>query len=333
MRIWFNRGFSLAPIAAAMRDADPTLEVFVSVGQNQPRYDGPSATLVEPEDSEAAYIDWVRETIAANAIDIFIPTRRRSLIAGAELDCRVELPAAIATLDLLDDKFAFAAAIAGTAYHLETRLITSSAALEQAIATFRETGPAGAKPCVKPRKGVNGHGFWRLTQDRPMSHLDNPDSRRITETLYIAAAAAAEKAGALEDLVLMEYLPGPEVSFDMLADKGVLLKFAARTKLPGGVQHIQTDHFLAPAAAALVERFALHGVVNAQFRRAADGSWKLLEINSRPAGGILYSEQVGCGLLADWSALLTGRKHAAQVSRPSIDTQIRLTTIAAQIAA
>lgn len=329
MRIWFNRGFSLGPIAAAMRAADPTLDVFTSVGQRLAYHAGPTGSWPEPDidkDDDAAYVDWARERIAANRIDVFIPTRKRGLFDGVEMGCRVELPAARATLDLLDDKFAFAESVKAEPYHLDTRLITSAAELTEGLAAF-------ATPCVKPRHGVNGHGFWRLMPDHPMSHLDDPVECRILDRLYLAAAVEAEAAGTFRELVLMDYLPGPEVSFDMLAHRGTLLKSVARTKFPGEVQHIQSDQPLTPIARDLVTRFGLHGLVNAQFRKAEDGSWRLLEINARAAGGSLYSEQVGAGLIADWAALLTGRKQPGDIRATAIDTQIRLTTAVTQIAA
>ncbi|MEO7692234.1 MAG: ATP-grasp domain-containing protein [Sphingomonas sp.] len=316
-----------------MRASDPVLEVFVSAGKLQPHREGPNATWIEPEGSEDDYLSWARGMISANRIDILIPTRKRSLLAGAGLECRVEVPASSDILTLLDDKFAFAARLEGEAYHLKTRLVSSADALAAAIASFAGSNPNGPAPCVKPRRGVNGQGFWQLLRDGPMSHLDDPDNRMILDRLYLAAVAAAEEAGTFQELVLMEYLPGPEVSLDILAHQGALLKLAARTKLASDVQRIQTGHFLASAASDLVGRFGLHGVINAQFRQADDSSWKLLEINARPAGGIVYSEQVGCGLLADWAALLTGRKRPEQISAAHIDTHIRLTTAITQIAA
>src|SRR3546814_9949564 len=86
-RIWFNRGFSLAPIAGLMRAADPTLDVFVSVSQQSVHYTGPTETWIdggdlEPDDKNG-YLDWVREMITVHEIDIFIPTRPRALIASA----------------------------------------------------------------------------------------------------------------------------------------------------------------------------------------------------------------------------------------------------------
>ena len=334
MRIWFNRGFSLAPIAALMRAADPALDVCISIGEFGPRHAGPSATWLDGGDSDpedvAAYLDWVRAMIAEQRIDLLIPTRRRKAIAGADMPCAVHLPATLPVLDLLDDKFAFAEAMAGEAWHLPTRVVSNSDELAAVLADW----PAdSAAPCVKPRRGVNGLGFWRLTDTKPLAHLNDPDRRKIRPDQYLAALRDQERIGAIDDIVVMPYLPGPEISFDMLCHRGALLKYAARTKLANGHQQIATRHRLEPAVAALVERFGLHGLVNCQFRRADDDSWKLLEINARPAGGVVYADQVGCHLVSDWGGLLTGRLTPEQIDRSIIDTEVSFATVARPLAA
>ena len=73
--------------------------------------------------------------------------------------------------------------------------------------------------------------------------------------------------------------------------------------------------------------------MNAQFRRAVDGTWKLLEINARPAGGVVYADQVGCRLVADWAGLLTGRLSADTVDRSVIDTEVAFSTVVQPVAA
>jgi len=62
-----------------------------------------------------------------------------------------------------------------------------------------------------------------------------------------------------------------------------------------------------------------------QFRRAGDGSWKVLEINARPAGGAVYAEQFGSRLVADWGGLLTGRLSPDEVDCTPIDLEIEFT--------
>src|SRR3546814_5513376 len=102
-----------------------------------------------------------------------------------------------------------------------------------------------------------------------------------------------------------------------------MLKYAARTKLGTGRQHIVSRHPLEDLVASIVAKFSLHGVVNAQFRRAEDGRWLLLEINARPAGGVVYADQVGCSLIADWAGLLTGRLTPDTNDRSEVNTADR----------
>ena len=332
-RIWFNRGFSLAPIAGLMRAADPELDVYVSVSSQSAHYVGPTATWIDggnvtPDDT-AGYIEWVRDIISTNDIDIFIPTRHRELIASADLPCRVHFPADVSTIAVLDDKFEFANATLGAEYHLPTYLVRSADDLENVLQNWAEEAP----PCVKPRHGVNGLGFWRFMDVPPLAHLHNPERRRICQQQYIAAVRDQEKCGRLDDIVVMPYLPGPEISFDILADHGNMLKYAARLKLGSGHQHIVSQHPLEQIVEALVRKFQLHGVVNAQFRRANDESWVLLEINARPAGGVIYADQVGCRLIADWAGLLTGRLAPETIDRTRVDAEVAFSTVVRPIAA
>ena len=313
-----------------MRAADPSLSVFVSVSPQSTHYPGPTETWIDGgsarDDDAAAYLDWVRESITEHQIDIFIPTRRRKALADAELPCRVHLPAPLAVLEILDDKYAFANALSGEAYHLPTYLIQSSDDLEALLARWPQSEGASG-PCVKPRKGVNGLGFWRLMEVSPLAHLQDSERRRIRPEHYLAALRDQETRGPIDDVVVMPYLPGPEISFDILADHGLMIKYAARTKLGAGHQHIVTRHPLEQTVETIVERFSLNGLVNAQFRRAADGTWALLEINARPAGGVVYADQVGCKLVADWAGLLTGRLTPSTIDRSKVDTEVTFSTV------
>lgn len=332
MRIWFNRGFSLASISQAMMSAEPGLEVFASVARGKPQHTGPVETWVEPETDPGNYLKWVQDKVAENAIDVLIPTHYRNTLRDAELPCRVEFPASQEVLKLLEDKFRFAEDLRAVEFHLETELVTSSAQLEAAIATFSERFGEAAIPCVKPRNGVNGFGFWKLIPDKPMAHLENPDAREIKADLYLAALCQQEASKPFRDMVLMEYLPGPEVSFDILAHHGRVVRYAARTKLTTGKQRIQTEHPLSAYAGQLVARYALNGVINVQFRKHMDGSWKVLEINARPAGGVVYAEAVGAGILAGWAGLLTGRLNADALEGTMIDTEISFETAVQRLA-
>lgn len=322
MRIWFNRGYSLASIAKAMLAANPSLEVLVSITPGQAVRPGPTATWIEPACDDEAYVVWTRAQIVEHGIDLLVPTRRRKLLASADLPCQVHMPTSAANLDLIEDKFAFSQALVGEPIQLPTEQITSADQLRWQLERFAQLHP-GAEPCVKPRFGVNGHGFWKLTDGSPSAHLMDPDAREMRRDLYLAAIEAGEKIGSFQPLVLMDFLPGPEVSFDVLAHEGALLKYVARTKQEKR-QRLQSRHPLGAAARDLVRRFNLHGLVNIQFRKDRAGDWRALEINARPAGGSTYSEPFGSRLIGDWGALLAGTMAPEDVALLDIYVEIEM---------
>lgn len=325
MRLWFNRGYSLAAIARAMRAADDELEVLVSTGFGKPVYAGPNQTFAEPDLAPEEYVEWVRAQIIEREIDIFVPTARREHFYNADLPCAVHFPCSEAVLAILENKHAFAQATEGLECHLPTLQAETADELEQQVAAFEEIYP-GLQPCVKPRNGVNGHGFWKLIDHSPAAHLLHPEYRNMRKDVFVHALRAQEAEHPISPLVIMGYLPGPEVSFDVLAHDGKILKSIARTKFDR-MQLIQSAHPLYEAAEQLVEKFDLHGVVNLQFRKAADESWKILEINARPAGGSTFAEEFGAGLLADWGGLLTGRLTPSDIEQPFLDIELeRVTT-------
>jgi hypothetical protein len=53
----------------------------------------------------------------------------------------------------------------------------------------------------------------------------------MRKEIFLAALRMQETDGPITPLVMMDYLPGPEVSFDLLASNGRILKYVARTKL------------------------------------------------------------------------------------------------------
>lgn len=325
MRIWFNRGFSLAPIAKAMKAEDGTLEVLVSTGEGRPVYEGPDETFVEPDLEPGDYVEWVRAQIVARRVDIFVPTRLREHFYGADLPCLVHFASSKNAFAIIEDKHAFAQATQHLECHLPTLQAETADDLAKEIEAFEAAYP-GLLPCVKPRKGVNGHGFWKLTDHSPAAHLLHPEFRNMRKDVFIQTLRMQEACEPIAPLVIMGYLPGPEVSFDVLAHAGKILKYVARTKFDQR-QLIQSDHPLERYAEVLVRQFGLHGVVNLQFRKAADESWKILEINARPAGGSVYAEEFGSRLLADWGGILTGRLKPSEIESSSLDLEISRTTV------
>lgn len=325
MRIWFNRGYSLAYIAQCMMSAVQDLEVIVSVGEGKPQYEGPTITFEEPDLEPAAYVEWVRERIADLGVDLFIPTKHRKQFYGTDLGCKVHFPCRKHALTVIEDKNAFADCVRQTPYHLPTTSATSVSTLRTALEVFRDVFPQG-QPCIKPQEGVNGHGFWKIVQNGdPADLLLHPEFRQIDEETLLAILALREKTAPIDPLVIMDYLPGPEVSVDVLSHEGKILKALARTKFYRH-QRVQSDHPLIEASREFVDMFKLHGVTNLQYRKASDGSWKILEINARPAGGSMNSENHGGAMIGDWARLLIGQAKPEDIQQPDIDLDIAINT-------
>ena len=321
MRTWLTRGYSLREIAAAMAAALPGHEVLASGAVAVPSTI--PGTIVEPDPvDDAGYLDFVRAAVRARGIDVLVPTRRAALLDRARdsLGCRVETAAPAATLELIHDKLTFAEALAGDPLLAPTLPVRSVAEFRAGLESFRERGiPA----CVKPARGVNGIGFLAFT-DRPrLAQLAEPELRETRPDAFAAALAEAEGDGSCPPHVLMEFLPGVEVSIDALAWHGRLLGHAARTKRSAELQALTTDHPLAIDVARLATRFALHGLVSVQFRLDARGTPRLLEINPRPAGGCTFAEAAGCGLVAAWARLLVGEIGPDEVRVPRVAALLR----------
>jgi len=321
MRIWFTRGFSLQAIGARVQDVLPGHELSISGTARRPgdRF----APVEEPGVcSEANYLAFVRATVARKAIDLIVPTRRAALLdrSRGSIACRVETAGTGASLDIINDKLAFAAALGDDPLLPTSFAVHGPDDFDRAIDWF---GARARTACIKPAKGVNGAGFQTLIEGDLLTQLAFPDRREIRPEIMRTALCRAEGNGTLEPQIVMEFLPGDELSFDALCWQGKLLKYAARTKLDEQVQTLVTRHGLERAVTALVDRFSLHGLVNVQFRHRVDGTPAILEINPRPAGGSVFSERAGAGLIADWARLLVGQVQACDVVSPDIAVTLR----------
>jgi hypothetical protein len=116
------------------------------------------------------------------------------------------------------------------------------------------------------------------------------------------------------DLMLMQYLPGPERSVDCLACDGELIRCVVRRKADGG-QWIEDNPAIEALARSLTARFRLNHLFNVQFRDAAGASY-LLEINARMSGGLPFACQGGVALPLWAIRLALGTVRAADIPKP-----------------
>jgi hypothetical protein len=160
--------------------------------------------------------------------------------------------------------------------------------------------------------GVFGVGFHVLVEKYDAYEaLMGGHGPAVGVEAFRTALASARKP---RRLLLMEYLPGPERSVDVLAHDGTLVTAIARRK-QRGFQVLETSGEAIEVARAIVARHRLNGLVNVQTRDGR-GTPRLLELNARMSGGLLYACASGVNL-PWWSvALALGLASVSDVTRP-----------------
>lgn len=329
MRVWFNRTFSSVYAAIGLiREADRAGRFHLIYSNANPHAAAARVAhqfMVEPTglDTEA-YIDWCLDFCREHRVDIFIPGKESTALAGrharfAAIGTRVLSAAAPAALELIHDKARFYAELDLPGAPLaETRLFENLAQFDAAYADLRQRYP---KLCVKPSKSVFGLGFSILDEERSSAalliagaqyHIGLADMRRGMQEL-----------GEFRTMLLMQYLDGHEYSVDCVGDQGRLVAAVARKKpmQAGRGQLIDMRQDILDACAKLAAGFGLNGCFNVQFRENGE-RLHLLEINPRMSGGIGMACVAGPNL--PWIALSGFADGFDQVLVPPVRNGIRV---------
>ncbi|MFL6656848.1 MAG: ATP-grasp domain-containing protein [Massilia sp.] len=293
MRVWFNRTFSSVHAAIALiREADTEGRFHLIYSNANPHATAARVAhefVVEPTGVNGeAYLQWCLDFCTAHQVDIFIPGKEATLLAGeharfAAQGTRILSAATPAMLELIHDKAHFyASATLPQAPVADFAVFDTVADFDTAYADLRRRHD---QMCVKPSRSVFGLGFSILDEKRSSAalllagaqyHIGLDDMRRGLAEL-----------GQFRTMLLMEYLDGHEYSVDCVGDQGRLVAAIARKKpkQAGSGQLIDMRADIVDACTALAAQFGLNGCFNVQFREGA-GALRLLEINPRMSGGI-----------------------------------------------
>lgn len=314
MTLWVERGFGRREIVPRMVAAVPTLRVISTMEQP---IDGTSV-LEDADLSTPAGISAMNERIDTHGIDaLWLQNSAKYDLGG--IACAVHVAATPEVIGLVDDKAKFAEWLGNDPLRADATEVLGAAGVAEEYARRRALGK---DVCVKPVVGLNGHGYWHLNERAPVM-LDKPELREIRPDIYVKAMELEERDREPQRLLVMDWLPGPEVSVDLLCWRGVGLIHAARTKSEeNDMQRIQSEHPTIEHAYDVAGRLALHGVVSMQYRKDVDGAWKMLEVNPRPAGGSVNSEDAGFGIISEWARLVTGVVGPDDIAQRSGDVLV-----------
>ncbi|HYH65002.1 MAG TPA: ATP-grasp domain-containing protein [Urbifossiella sp.] len=310
--VWFNKYLAnTGEVAARLRRDRVPGEFRVLVSHPRPGYRGRRhADHFEDEpDGLAAdrYVEFALDFAARHGVTLFFPGRNVLPVAAAHdrfaaVGTRVSAAGDAATIRLVNHKAKLAAAVDDVpgvrlpAYEV----VTDRAAFDAAFARLRARH---ARVCYKPATSVYGIGFHVISE-----HSDHPNA------ITLADARERFGVGRFADLLVMEYLPGPERSVDALAVNGELVGAVVRRK-GHGWQLIEENPRLVEVVRRLAARLGLTGLFNTQFRDAG-GEPHLLEINPRMSGGLPLTFRSGVNLPLWAVRLALGTATVADVSAP-----------------
>lgn len=149
--------------------------------------------------------------------------------------------------------------------------------------------------CVKPVHGVFASGFWHLDPTvTPFATFANSQDFKAHPQTFIDSYRLLENPPAY---LVMPFLSDVECSVDMFCAEGVVIQAIARYKHDGDYQTLHLDDPAIQLAQQVAAVFHCDGLVNMQARYNDQGELYILEINSRPSGGISNTFYSGINLV------------------------------------
>lgn len=318
MKIFFNHHIScISDIIEMIRASHPD----VGLAASHERSDSPLHDVLEGVIQELpchpdggmpdVYPDWLIETARGQGADTVIPYRhRRALAAHAPsfeaAGLRLLTAGDTATLDLIESKVDLLTRAAGLGLPITPfEAWQDSPGFDRSIEALRAEHGPHVGLCIKPSTGIYGAGFRVLVDDtRPgaLKKLLDGFGGTIGMSAFRELLSGEGVGG---EMMTMPFLGGVERSVDFACLDGHLLGAVSREKRRG-LQIIGHDAPSIEMARVLCEELKLSGLVNLQTLEDDVGQQRLLEVNSRAAGGIGMTRVSGVNLAGLLVAALRG---------------------------
>ena len=243
----------------------------------------------------------------------------------------------VAALEVIDDKFAFMQQCHEHDIPVAEAWRFDNVAELEALLDMHGDQPL----CVKPVTGIFAQGFWRLDLAKndgelydSFEHLYFTEEKKINTTQFINAYANSLMVHERPiPMLLMPYLSGQEYSIDVVCEYGEVLAAVTRYKT-GKIQHIGYEQAVMDVVIPLIKAFGCDGIVSVQTKADDDGQHRVLEINSRPSGGIDYTTHSGVDLtqvgFAYWLGL-TDKPILADIAQQITPCQVRSIMIGVKV--
>jgi len=291
IRVWFNHWFSTSYQLIELMKEDKEEEIYI-IGSNQQIHSVIQKVCDEwyedPITDGEEYLAYCIEFCKSHKIDVFVP-RRKML----EISEHIALFHAIGTKVMVDD-FSIIQQLnhKAAAYeyfhdckeiYIPAYRIVNNA--KQFVKAYQELRESYDQICMKFVKDEGGRSFRKITE-----HVDQFHKLRVypgTEISYEVLLKALQEERTFDDLMLMPYLPGYEISVDCLNTETGLI---AIPRKKGSARHekIEYQPEILQMTKCIMEKTALKYPCNIQFK-VKDEIPYLLEINTRMSGGLPMS--------------------------------------------
>ncbi|GAF60260.1 LOW QUALITY PROTEIN: carbamoylphosphate synthase large subunit [Psychrobacter sp. JCM 18903] len=244
--------------------------------------------------------------------------------------------ASVTALEVIDDKFAFMQQCHEHDIPVaEAWRFDNVAELEALLATYGHQHYASNRLRVFSLKGFGDAKLKRWVREAgtetdeqydSFEHLYFTEEKKINTAQFINAYANSVMVQERPiPMLLMPYLSGQEYSIDVVCEYGEVLAAVTRYKT-GKIQHIGYEQAVMDVVIPLIKAFGCDGIVSVQTKADDDGQHRVLEINSRPSGGIDYTTHSGVDLtqvgFAYWLGL-TDKPILADIAQQITPCQVR----------
>ena len=294
LRVWFNHWFSTAyHLINLIRDGNP--DKFYFIGSNKNDYAVYKLACDEwhrePEKiSDADYVDFCLNFCREHDVDIFIPRRNLTAIAGRVDDfnqrgVKVLVGRDAQLMTTLDDKVATYEFITAGKLNEIIPPYKIAATFDEFNRAYDALKTSDNRICYK-LVADEGALTFRVIDDsiEKISALHNMPNMKVTRD---AAQKILSRYDFKIPLIVMPYLSGQEVSVDCLAtSQGNII--IPRFKTNHRYSEIKFDAAIINVAEKILSLMKFDVPINIQFRMDG-GKLYLLEINPRMSGGLQLS--------------------------------------------
>ncbi|WP_335869882.1 ATP-grasp domain-containing protein [Bacillus sp. 2205SS5-2] len=297
MKIWFNRWFTTVTHYIDSIRTNPDNREITIYGTHP----NPDAAYLqncdykatEPDCSGEEYLQFCLEFCQQHYIDVFVPRKENVFISQhihlfEELGVKVLVCPDAKLMMALDDKAETYKLVKKSSQFLCTLpyyyIVNSVEEFQQAYHALRTKGHT---VCFKPAIGEGANGFRVIKEENDsISDLFSKGiGYRIT---YKQACEILSSEETFPNLMVLEFLDGPEYSIDCLGYEDELIVAIPRKKGNGRIRELEENQELIEMAKRFQKELRLSYAYNIQVKYKEDVP-KLLEINPRMSGGLHMS--------------------------------------------